>query len=649
MILVREFIHSGKVSGSYSLVLLVTLAPVLCRAQAPPTYTITTIAGQLGQLGSYSGDGGAATSAYLWGPADIKFDSSGNLYVADSLNERVREISNGNISTVAGNGTAGFAGDGKSATASGTELNSPSGLQVDSKGDLYIADTDNYEVREVTGGTINTVAGDNGSGASFGGDLAAATSAQLWNPCSVAVDPSGNIYIADAYNNVVRVVCETQTPAACTNNAFGSIVWAAGDINTFAGSNAKGAGYTGDGGPATGAEVNNPEGVLLDPAGNLYISDSGNYVVRRVDPSGIITTVVGDGTGIPGYSGDGGPATQAKLSDPKGLALDTYGNLYIADSGNSVIRMVTPGGTITTIAGTGTPGDTGDAGPALSAELNFPSSVAVAGGKIYIADNQNNAIRVLTPGAPQINAGGVITAGDFGASTTVAPGSWIEIYGTNLAVGARTWGSADFSGSNAPTSLDSTSVTVGGQPAYVSYVSAQQVDVQVPLNVTAGTQPLVLTSAFGASAAYNVTVGTNPGIYAPPILNVGGKQYAGAFIANSSTWVLPTGAVSGLTSQPASPGDIITLYGVGFGAVTPAVAAGQLVSTGELTTLTAPVEIQFGTTQATVQYQGLVPGLVGVYQFNVTVPAVPAGNAVPLTFSQGGVMLPQTLYTAVGS
>jgi hypothetical protein len=183
-------------------------------------------------------------------PADVIFDSSGNLYISDSINDLIREInSSGTISTFAGSCpatpcTGAFAGDGGAATKA--SLNSPSGMTFDSSANFYIADTDNFEIRKVTGGTISTVAGENSLGASFAGDLGAATSAGLWNSSGVAVDPAGNIYIADAYNNVVRVVCQTQTPIACTNNAFiGGVVWAAGDINTFAGNNATGAGYHG--------------------------------------------------------------------------------------------------------------------------------------------------------------------------------------------------------------------------------------------------------------------------------------------------------------------------------------------------------------------------------------------------------------------
>jgi uncharacterized protein (TIGR03437 family) len=187
---------------------------------------------------------------------------------------------------------------------------------------------------------------------------------------------------------------------------------------------------------------------------------------------------------------------------------------------------------------------------------------------------------------------------------------------------------------------------VGGQSAFVDYISADQVNVQVPLNLAAGTQPLIVTTAFGASAAYNLTVGPQPGVYAPPFLTIGGKQYAGALLANSSTWVLPTGAIAGFTSQPAAPGDIITLYGVGFGPVIQNVPAGVLAPE-EQTMLTNQVQVMFGTTPATIQYQGLSPGSVGLYQLNIVVPSIAANDAVALTISQGEVTLP-TLYTAVG-
>jgi len=654
--------YSDKLRVRYlrTLAFAFVLLPVVCLAQAPPPYTISTFAGTYTSPTSTTlptcpntspGDGGAATSAQLCGPFGLAFDSTGNLYIADSNNERIRKISGGTITTVAGNGTAGFSGDGAAATSA--ELNSPSGVTFDSGGNMYIADSQNYEIRKVSGSTIATVAGQNSQGSGFMEDqqLGAATLAQLGIPSSVAVDSSGNIYFADPPNNIVSVVCENQTPVACTTAVFGSVTFAAGDINVFAGNQPTGCNYTGDGGLSISALLCNPIGVTLDPAGNLYIVDSDNHAIRKVTPSGVISTVAG--SGLPGYTGDGGLAILATLNTPKGVAVDAANNIYIADSINCVIRMVEANGIITTIAGNQSagPGYSGDGGPATSAQMFFPSDVAVNGGKVYISDTQNNLIRVLTPApvVPQINAGGVITAGSFGASATVAPGSWVEIYGTNLAGDTRTWQTSDFNGSTAPTSLDFTSVTIGGQSAFVDYISPTQVNVQIPSNVSAGTQPLILTTEYGTSAAYNLTVATTaPGMYAPTVLNIGGNQYVGALYADSpSTWVLPTGAVSGFTSQPAAAGDTIVMYGVGFGTVTPASPAGQIVSGQD--SLTSPVQFLFGTTPGTVTYQGLAPGLVGLYQFNVMIPSGVSGNLVPVTFSQGGTPGTQTLYTAIAA
>jgi len=228
---IHRFINPDRLRGSYlfALVFLFILAPALCLAQP---YTISTVAGTCSAnstppppcLGGYSGDGGSATAAVLNGPAAVVFDSSGNLYIADTNNSRVREVSGSNINTIAGNGTAGFAGDGSGATSA--ELNSPSGLTFDSNGNLYIADSDNFAIRKVAGGTISSVAGKN-TGMPYGGDLGPATLASLSTPTGVAVDSSGNIYIADGQNNAVRVVCQTQTPIACTNAAFGSDTGAA--------------------------------------------------------------------------------------------------------------------------------------------------------------------------------------------------------------------------------------------------------------------------------------------------------------------------------------------------------------------------------------------------------------------------------------
>jgi len=637
--------RSSKMCSRASIVFPIAVAclflPSVSRAQAPPNYTISTIAGNGTQ--GYSGDAGAATSAEFSTPFDVILDSSGNFYVSDSGNYRVRKVAGGTISTIAGNGTQGYSGAGGSATSA--ELNSPAGLAFDSSSNLYIGDGGNYVVWKIAGSTINVVAGSNSAGAGFSGDLGPATSAQLSTPSGVVLDSSGNLYIADSGNDVVREVC------AKTCLAWGGV---AGEINTYAGYFSAGPGYAGDNGQADRAQLQNPNGLAIDGAGNLYIADSDNHVIRKVNAAtGVITTVAGNGNPTSPFNplGDGGPATVASLDEPKGVAVDSNGYIYIADTDNCLIRVVEPNGIITTIAGYGTPGYTGDGGLAKAAQLTFPSGVALSGGKIYIADDGNYVIRLLTPIAvvPQIGAGGVVTASAFGDFNSVAPGSWIEIYGTNLAATTGQWASANFSGANAPTTLDGVSVTVGGQAAFVDYVSPTQVNVEVPSGVTAGPQPLILSTESGKSPAYSVTVNaTEPGFWAPPNFKIGGNQYVGAQSSDFKNYILPAGAVSGLSSQPASPGDTIILYGVGFGTVTPNTPAGQIVS-GQ-TALTSKLEISFGGVPSPqISYAGLAPNYVGLYQFDVVVPTVPAGNAVPVTFTLGGVSGTQTLYTAIGN
>jgi uncharacterized protein YjdB len=314
----------------------------------------------------------------------------------------------GIITTIAGNGTAGYTGD--NGAAKSAELNYPAGMAVDASGNIYIADHSNSCIRKVdTGGTITTVAGTGTPGYSGDGDLA--ISAELQYPTGVAVDTNGNVYIAD-YNNRIREV------AVATGTQYG-IDMTAGDIYTIAGSGATGngaGGYWGDGGPATSAGLNSPRGVAVDAVGNIYIGDVSNKRVRMVDTSGTITTVAGNGQY--GYSGDKGPALNAELTVPWGVAVDTSGNLYIADEYNNRIRKVDTFGTITTVAGTGNARYSGDKGPATSAGLMYPIGVAVdTSGNIYIADTSDNRIRkVDTSGTITTVAGGGSTLGDGGPS-----------------------------------------------------------------------------------------------------------------------------------------------------------------------------------------------------------------------------------------
>jgi uncharacterized protein (TIGR03437 family) len=602
--------------------------PVLCLAQvqvAPGT--ITTIAGNGTQ--GYSGDGGPASSAALNLPFGAVF-VGGNLYIADQKNNVVRLVTggNGNISTVAGNGAGGFTNDGIKATTA--ELASPDGVAVDGSGNVYIADSQNSAIRKVTAstGVISTVAGSEQPG--YGGDGSGALFAFLLLPSSVVFDSSGNMYIADSGNNIIRKVTQST-----------------GNISTYAG-NFNTPGYTGDGGQASRAGLKSPVAIALDAAGNLYIADTSNNAVRKVATNGIITTVAGNGTA--GFSGDGGRAVFAQLSHPKGVAVDAAGNVYIADTFNSRIRMVTPNGTISTVVGTGAAGYSGDGGLGTAAQLNFPAGLSFdSAGNLYIADNNNNVIRQYVPPSagggslPKINSGGVISAGSFGAFTAIAPGSWIEIYGSDLAGSTANWPNPLPNGV-APTSLGGTTVSIGGLSAYIDYVSPGQVNAQVPSGVGSGSQQIVVATAAGQSVGSSITVNaTEPGLLA--LYQIGGKQYVTALFSDASTVVMPAGAVSGVPSRPAHVGETITMYGIGFGPVAPASPAGQVV-TG-LNSLTTPFAVFFGQAPATLSYFGLAPGLVGAYQFNVVVPNVASSNAIPVTFVLGSSDNLQTLYTAV--
>jgi sugar lactone lactonase YvrE len=392
--------------------------------------TITTMAGN-GTPGD-AGDGGAATSAQVDFPGHLVVDGTGNLYISDTSHNKVRKVSvTGTISTVVGSGTAGYTGDGGPAISA--QLSGPQGLAIDREGNLYIADSGNYRIRKVSAtGTITTVAGNGeggasgdggpaiiaammpmflavdtsgnvyiaggtpigtgwgrlrristsgiittvaGNGCAYSGDRMPATRAQLFYPGSMAVDHAGSLYIADGYNWRIRKV----TPK--------------GIITTVAGNGT--CCDSGDGGPAVQAQIWNYCHLALDAKGNLYISQT-SHAVRKVSSKGIITTVAG--TSSAGFAGDGGPASLAQLNYPQGIALDSAGNLYIADMQNERVRRIAADGTISTVAGNGTPGHGGDGGPAVSAELNHPGELAVdSNGNLYILEYQDSRIRKVSP------------------------------------------------------------------------------------------------------------------------------------------------------------------------------------------------------------------------------------------------------------
>jgi trimeric autotransporter adhesin len=378
---------------------------------------ISTIAGT--GICGYSGDGGLATHAQIFWPGGIVADGAGNIFFADSVNERIRVITpSGKITTVAGNGSYGFCGDGGPAKQACFQFPSAITVVQSPKGEvLVIADTYNQRIREVLlkTGTIKTVAGNGTPG--YSGDGGPAIQASMNSPQGVAVDlASKSLWISDTFNGAIRRVdlrtgiissfvgdgtCQQIcVPAGLSIDSAGSLYVAAdgnavlkieypsGKTTIEAGGTQ--IGFWGDGGPATSAGLNVPWDAVVDSAGDVFIADSENNRIRKVDTSGIITTVAG------GAVGDGGKSVNSGLDDTMGLAFDKNGNLYIADTWDNRIRKITRNGTISTIAGTGLTGYSGDGGPASQATLNEPVGVAAdLSGNVYFSDYGNSALRKI--------------------------------------------------------------------------------------------------------------------------------------------------------------------------------------------------------------------------------------------------------------
>jgi uncharacterized protein (TIGR03437 family) len=662
-------------------VLTILLLSLLPRAVLGQNYTISTFAGSSKGFG---GDGGPAASAQFGETLGVTLDAAGNLYITDLNNCRVREVSKGIVTTVAGNGTCGFGGD--NGPAISASLNSPFGSgAVDSAGNLYIADSNNNRIRKVSNGTITTVAGTGKAG--FSGDNGPATSAQLSFPTGVATDSGGNLYIADQQNHRIRKVSD-------------------GTITTVAGNGVVNGG-TGDNGPATTAALGYPTGVAVDAAGNLYIADS---TVRKVS-NGIITTVAGPG--VFGTLGDNGPATSAYLIGATGVAVDSAGNLYIADSSAHRIRKIS-NGIITTIAGSGSPGFGGDNGPATGALLNFPRAVAVdPNGNVYVADTDNNRVRLLTPSAtstcgysltpsalqapsaggnftvnirtgasclwtvsglpdwvtlsgaslgsgsatvtlvvapnafppsliariniagtsfgvtqagnaaamPSITAAGVTNAASF--QTGIVPGGIVTIFGINLGASR-----GEIAFGYWQTQVGGTSVTMNGEtaPAYIllNENGQEQLSVQAPWSLSAVSSAVVTVTTVN---------GTSPSVTVPVL-----PAQPGIFILDAATTGAThlNGTVAG-ASNPASRGEAVVLYLTGLGTVSnqPATGASASLTTLSPTILTPTVTI--GGADVSVSFSGLAPGFIGLYQINTSIPVSAQSGLLDLKVSMNGV------------
>jgi uncharacterized protein (TIGR03437 family) len=571
--------------------LAVLAAPLFCQ-------TITTVAGN-GNLGN-SGDGGPATSASIGAAQGVVVDKAGNIYIADGIFNVIRKVdTKGIISTFAGGNVVDL-GDGGPANKARLDFGPAfhAGLAVDKAGNLYIADAGDMRVRkvDVSSGIITTVAGNSpGLGiGGFSGDGGAATSAALNSPDGVALDSAGNLYIADYGNQRIRKV-------------DGS-----GNITTFAGIGFVTGSDTGDGGPANKAELSSISDVAVDNAGNVYIADQEH--IRQVNTSGIINTVAHGffGTCV---------ATPQPVSNSDvaatGMAVDSAGNLYIADKMGTCIQELS-NGTVTTVAGF-----------PVTANIGEPWSVALdSGGNIYIAEG-SVVLKVgaqVTPPAnpPSFTESGVVNGASFAPGGVVA-GEIATIFGSDL---TSSTGINLSSSLPLPTELQNVSVTVNGTPAPIFAVDnvngQQQINFQVPWTTKSIAKIQVTNRGAASPVVFTPVQIDQPAVFN---YNAGGDVFGAILHANFKL---------ADTADPAKAGETVLIYCTGLGYVVAPLPADGVAATGQMTMNTPTVTI--GGANAPVSFSGLAPGYVGLYQVNAQVPTgLTAGNQ-PVVITIGGAM-----------
>jgi uncharacterized protein (TIGR03437 family) len=541
-------------------------------------------------------------------PSDVVVDAQGNLFISDGGNFRIRKVSpSGVISTVAGNGVNGYSGDNGPATSAA--ISQPGPLALDPSGNLFFVDYYNNRIRRVSpDGTITTVAGNGQAG--FSGDGGPATTAALNEPLGVAIDPEGNLLISDSYNGRIRMVSRQ-----------GIIATVAG-TGQFVSS--------GDGGLASAASLLRPGKIAVDPSGNIYLVEGTR--VRRFTVGGTIITFAGGSAG--GFSGDGGPALSAKIL-PAGIALDNSGNLFIADNAYR-IRKVDTAGVISTIAGNGMNGFSGDGGPALSAMFEGPTGVWVDGtGDIFVADASANRIReiVFPPAPPTISPGGIVPI--YSSTPVIQPGAWVSIFGTNLAASSANWSG------NFPTSLNGTSVRVNGKPAYLWYVSPNQINFQAPDDSVIGPVPVTVTTAAGAVSASVTLASSSPSFSRLDATHIAAiiveNNLSGDYGNGAYNIVGPAGSSLGYHTVPARAGDSVVLFAVGLGTTTPFVPAGMPFS--GVAPLSGSITLSINGITVTPTFVGETSA--GLYQINITLPSGLGTGDLPISIAVGNSQSPK--------
>jgi uncharacterized protein (TIGR03437 family) len=557
---------------------------------------------------------------------DVSVDSAGNIFTADVGYNVVYKITPQGVTTVVAgmhNFLGGFSGDGGPATSA--KLSAPRCVVVAADGTLYVGDTKNYRIRKVTpDGIITTYAGTGSPGALHEGDGGPAINSPINGPGMMALDTQGNLYFVDYY--LIRKISTS------------------GVITTVAGTGTTS--LSPDGKQATATDMN-LGWIKVGPDGTIYYTDSGfgeaKYSrVRKIAPNGIVSTVAG--TGSAGYSGDGGPAISAQLAIPSGVAVDPAGNVYISDTVNGRIRKVGTDGIIKTYAGTGHTGSTGDGGPAINAQV-FPYGLALdPAGNLYAAEPQR--IRKISPPAlPSIRFDSAavpsfIGKADFGSNM------YVEIYGSSLSTTTRIWAAGDFNGSNAPTSLDGVSVTVNGKPAFVYYISSGQININTPEDTATGPVLIQVKNSLGLSnTAPANRARLSPTLQSVPQFNVGGKSYVVAQTPDFKSFIGHPGMVPGVAFVTAKPGDTVLIYALGCGPTNPATQAG--IAAAQNSPLASPYQVKIGGVPATVNFAGMVAGSIGLYQFNAVVPIVASGDQT-IELTVDGVPNAQNLYIVIG-